>query len=90
MPQAKTSTISDTGIIRSAAFRAGVDDARSGVPARFDDFPNDWLYEWGRQFAFIAPLSQPLMDGRRVHRGALHYLRRGFARGELINVFETR
>ncbi len=88
MPQANTSTVSDSAIIRSAAFRAGVDDARSGVPARFDDFPNDWLYEWGRQFAFIAPMSQPLMDGCRVHRGALYYLRRAFARGELINTIE--
>ena len=86
MPQADTYNISDNAIIRSSAFKAGVHDARNGEPARFDEFPNDWLYEWGRQFAFIAPMSQPLMEGRRVHRGALHHLRQAFARGELINM----
>ena len=88
MPQANTSKISDSAIIRSAAFRAGVYDARSGAPARFDDYPNDWLYEWGRQFAFIAPMSQQLMEGHHVHRRALHYLRQAFASSELINTLE--
>jgi len=88
MPQTDLRGVSAAAIIRSAAFKAGVDDARSGAPARFDDFPGDWLYEWGRQWAFITPMSQSLMEGRRAHRGAIHYLRRAFARGDLIDTLE--
>jgi hypothetical protein len=39
MPQANTSTVSGSAIIRSAAFRAGVNDARSGVPRASTIFP---------------------------------------------------
>jgi hypothetical protein len=88
MPQTDLGGVSTAAIIRSAAFKAGVDDARCGAPARFDDYPGDWLYEWGRQWAFVAPMSQPLMEGRRAHRGANYYLRRAFARGDIIDTLE--
>jgi hypothetical protein len=41
--------------MRQPSFQAGVDDYRAGCRARFDQFPDDVAYEWGRQFAAIAP-----------------------------------
>lgn len=77
MTQTDTQTITLRTILRSADFRAGVADARAGRPARFDEF-SGWLYEWGRQFAFTAPMRMPL-----TNREALDYLARAFARGDL-------
>lgn len=78
MTQTDTRSITLTAILRSVAFRAGVADARSGVPARFDEF-DDWIYEWGRQWAYIAPMSLPPTDRR-----AFRYLRLAFDRGDLV------
>jgi hypothetical protein len=78
--------LSDPAIIRSAAFRAGVEDVRAGRPARFDDFTvNVFLYEWGRQFGFLVPMSFPLIRNGRPTHEARQLLRRAFARGELID-----
>lgn len=87
MPQIDNLEIlSDSAIIRSAAFRAGVKDVRAGRPARFDDITaNVFLYEWGRQFGFLVPMSFPLMRNGRPTNEARQLVRRAFARGELIN-----
>jgi hypothetical protein len=83
--------VSDSAVIRSAEFRAGVEDVRAGRPARFDDFTvNAFLYEWGRQFGFLVPVSFPLMrNGRPTHEARQRFLR-AFARGELIDTLERK
>ena len=92
MPQIDDLEMSlDSAIIRSAEFRAGVEDVRAGRPARFDDFTvGAFLYEWGRQFGFLIPMSFPLMRNGRPTREARQILRRAFARGVLINVPERK
>jgi hypothetical protein len=77
--QADTRFVSLTTILRSRDFRAGVADARSGKPARFDEFADNWFYEWGRQWAFIAPMSLAPTDRR-----AVRYLINAFDRGDLV------
>jgi hypothetical protein len=79
MTQVCTRSVSLTTILRSRDFRAGVADARSGKPARFDEF-NGWLYEWGRQWAFTAPMSLAPTD-----RCAVRYLINAFDRGDLVD-----
>ena len=91
MPQTDLKPITDTAIIRSAEFRAGVEDVRAGRPARFNDFiTHPFLYEWGRQFGFLIPVSLPLIRNGRPTREARRLLCRAFARGELINVPDRR
>jgi hypothetical protein len=65
--QAKTEEVSVTCIMRSPAFRAGVDDVRKGRYPRFDDFGMDWSYERGRQWATVAPMSMPLWIKGRLN-----------------------
>jgi hypothetical protein len=77
MTQTSTRLITLTAIVRSLDFRAGVADARSGAPARFDEFP-DWIYEWGRQWAFVVPMTLEPTDRR-----AVRYLSLAFDRGDL-------
>jgi hypothetical protein len=48
--------------MKRPGFRAGVEDYRAGR-VRFDEFPYDWAYEWGRQFAAIAPLNMEIWRG---------------------------
>jgi hypothetical protein len=91
MPQIDCRPVTDTAIIRSAAFRAGVDDVRAGRVARFDDFLFDaFLYEWGRQFGFLVPTSLPLVRNGRPTHEARQLLCAAFARGELINKPERK
>lgn len=72
--QASTRPISTAAIMRHAEFRKGFEDARAGRAPRFDDFADDWFYERGRQFAFIAPLSMSLVIGNKLNRRALFLL----------------
>jgi hypothetical protein len=53
----------------STAFERGLDDVRKGVA--FDWRIDDWNYERGRQFGFIAPLDMPLWIGRKLNPKAL-------------------
>jgi hypothetical protein len=46
--QVETGLVSNEAIMWSDAFKAGVEDVRSGRPARFDEFADDWSYERGR------------------------------------------
>jgi hypothetical protein len=68
--QIETEEVSAAWFLRSADFQVGVDDVRTGRPARFDAYNYDqddealtnrlWAYEKGRQFATVAPASMPL------------------------------
>jgi hypothetical protein len=77
-PKGKQVTMSQTNevpitliaILRDPEFRAGVEDARAGRPARFDAF-HDYGYEHGRQFAFVAPMTLTLCTKGRVNPQAL-------------------
>jgi hypothetical protein len=91
MPQVDVGPISDTAIIRSAAFQAGVEDVRAVRPPRFDQFTNaSFLYEWGRQFGVLVPAPFPLTRNDRPTREGRQMLRRAFARRELVNVLDRR
>jgi hypothetical protein len=53
-------------IMASVAFRHGVADVRCGRPPRFDtETEGGWLYDWGRQFAVLAPLDMPIVMKRK-------------------------
>jgi hypothetical protein len=75
MTQTTTKSISITAILRSGAFRAGVSDARAGQPARFDEYGGDWVYEWGRQAAFLVSRKRPITRDVLV---------RAFEHGDLV------
>ncbi len=66
VPTRRTTT---TAIMASPEFECGLDDARKGVP--FDWRIDEWNYERGRLFAYIAPVSMPLRIGRRLNEGAI-------------------
>jgi hypothetical protein len=84
-PQADSVQVTVGKILGSAAFAAGVRDVREGRPARFDAaFRDDWDYERGRQFAFIAPMTMPLRLGRRLNPAALEILSEALFRHEIL------
>ena len=82
--QAETTSVSPRQIMSASAFRDGVADVRAGMPTRFDDFDDDWAYERGRQFAFIAPMSMPLRIGRRLNTEAVWLFTRALVSGEIL------
>lgn len=83
--QVPTFTTTIARIMRSAAFRRGVDDARRKRRPNFDlPADQDWNYERGRLFATFAPSAMPIMKGRRVHKAAEILFRKAFARKEII------
>jgi hypothetical protein len=60
--QVATTVTTVEKIMRSAAFKRGVQDKREGRPPSDAD---DWDYERGRQWAAIAPADMPVtIDGR--------------------------
>jgi hypothetical protein len=71
--QAPCKPVTDQSIMRSGAFRRGVEEYRAG--RRFDDTYNDWNYERGRQWAAIAPRDLPVFIGRRINPAALRLMR---------------
>lgn len=65
--QADPDLVASEIIVGSHAFRRGVSEVRTGRQPRFDDevLVQDgmqWAYEWGRQFALIAPPDLPLIS----------------------------
>ena len=83
--QADTIGVTPRQIMGSAAFAAGVADVRTGTPTRFDSFgDDDWDYERGRQWAFIAPMSMPLRLGRKLNPEALRLFSRALFRREIL------
>jgi hypothetical protein len=65
--QVKTKPISIESVMRTAAFRRGVRDVRSGRE-NFDRenevHPGDWHYERGRAFAILAPPDLEVVSPR--------------------------
>jgi hypothetical protein len=83
--QVKTRCVTAAAIMRSADFRCGFEDVRSGRPARFDDHHVDgWSYERGRQFAYIAPASMPLKINGKLNPKALTLFAAAHGRGYIL------
>jgi hypothetical protein len=78
--QIEATPISDEKIMRSAAFRHGVADYRNGRAPRSDYEETDdrLLYEYGRQFAAIAPrtLQIVLPETRQLNPEAVEFFKR--------------
>ena len=80
--QAHTVNVSIRSIVASAEFARGVNEVRNGLPFNPDN--DDWNYERGRCFGFIAPLDMPLRIGTRLNRKALRLATAAFSRKLLI------
>jgi hypothetical protein len=64
-------------VMQSGSFIRGFEDARRGVPFDWRVGASDsdhkdaaWNYERGRQFAFVAPISMPLLIRGRLNKTA--------------------
>jgi hypothetical protein len=69
--QVKTKTTTIKGIMRSAPFVRGFNEARTGAALDYDaytDTNQQWAYERGRQFGFL--FDGPLKIGQSVNLGA--------------------
>ena len=62
--QVATTVTTIEKIMRSAAFKRGVQDKRKGRPPSDTD---DWNYARGRQWAAIAPPDMPVTIGGRLN-----------------------
>ena len=80
--QVPTVTVTIAAIMRSAEFKRGLDDARKGIP--FDWRIDEWNYERGRLFAYVAPVSMPLWIGRKLNERAIALYRAASERGLII------
>jgi hypothetical protein len=78
-PQASTKPISAVAILRHPDFQEGFEDARAGRAPRYDDYC-DWLYEWGRQFAYLCPMKMSLFVGNQLNQKALTLFNAAFER----------
>lgn len=89
-PQAETFQAPLEEIVWNTAFRRGFAEARSGRLPRYDDevmFQDGlaWVYEWGRQFAFLAPtdLALVLPDEGALNPKAVELFREKIMQGEI-------
>jgi hypothetical protein len=80
--QANTRPVSIRRIVASEEFARGLDEVRAGLPFNPDN--DDWNYERGRCFGFIAPLDMPLRIGTRLNSKALKLAQAAFSRKLLI------
>jgi hypothetical protein len=80
--QAHTRIVSIHLIVASREFARGLDEVRNNFPFNADN--DDWNYERGRCFGFIAPLDRPLRIGTRLNPKALKLAEAAFARKLLI------
>jgi hypothetical protein len=80
--QADTHDVSIYEIVSSSDFARGLDEVRAGLP--FDADNDDWDYERGRCFGFIAPLDMPLWIDGRLNPKALRLAEAAFSRNLLI------
>jgi hypothetical protein len=80
--QARTRPVSIRRIVASREFERGLDEVRDGVPFNPDN--DDWNYERGRCFGFIAPLEMPLRIGSDLNPKALKLAEAAFSRKLLI------
>jgi hypothetical protein len=69
-------------IVSSEEFARGLEEVRNGIPFNADN--DDWDYERGRCFGFIAPLDMPLRIGRVLNPKALKLAAVAFSRKLLI------
>jgi len=69
-------------IVSSAEFARGLDEVRKGLPFNSDE--DNWDYERGRAFGFIAPLDMPLRIKGRLNWKALELADKAFNRSFLI------
>ena len=80
--QAHTVSVSIRQIVASREFARGLNEVRNGLP--FNPDSDDWNYERGRCFGFIAPLAMPLRIGTRLNPKALKLAAAAFTRKYLI------
>ena len=80
--QARTRGVSLRTIVSSREFARGFDEVRKGLP--FNPDIDEWDYERGRCFGFIAPLDMPLRIGRALNPKALRLAEAAFSRKLLI------
>jgi hypothetical protein len=76
--QASTRRVTTRSIVASHEFACGFDEVRRGLPFNPDN--DDWNYERGRCFGFIAPLDMPLRIGTRLNPKALNLAEAAFTR----------
>lgn len=80
--QANTRGVSIRSIVASREFARGLDEVRSNIPFNADN--DDWDYERGRCFGFIAPLDMPLRIGRALNPEAVKLAKIAFSRKLLL------
>jgi hypothetical protein len=81
-PQAFTRRVPARKIVASWEFARGLEEVRNGLPFNPDN--DEWNYERGRCFGFIAPLDMPLRIGRALNPKALKLAAAAFKRRFLI------
>jgi hypothetical protein len=80
--QASTRRVTTRDIVASKEFALGLQEVRKGLPFNPDN--DDWDYERGRCFGFIAPLDMHLRIGGRLNNKALRLAEAAFNRKLLI------
>jgi hypothetical protein len=80
--QAHKRIVSIRSIVASREFARGLNEVRNGLP--FNPNNDDWDYERGRCFGFIAPLDMPLRIGTGLNPKALKLAEAAFSRKLLI------
>jgi hypothetical protein len=78
--QARTHRVSIHTIVASKEFARGFDEARKGLPFNPDN--DEWDYERGRHFAFIAPINMPLRIGSKLNPKALKLAEAAYEKGK--------
>jgi len=80
--QSRTRRVSIRSIVVSKEFARGLAEVRKGLPFNADN--DNWDYERGRCFGFIAPLDMPLRIGSALNPKVLKLAEAAFARKLLI------
>jgi hypothetical protein len=80
--QARSYAASIRSIVASKEFARGVEEVRGGLPFNPDN--DNWNYERGRCFGFIAPLDMPLRIGGKLNPKAVKLADAAFDRKLLI------
>jgi hypothetical protein len=76
--QVPTRSVSTRSIVASKEFARGFEEVRNGLPFNPDN--DEWDYERGRCFGFIAPLDMPLRIDGKLNPKALKLAEAAFAR----------
>jgi hypothetical protein len=80
--QAETRLVSIRSIVASRDFARGLAEVRKGLPFNPDN--DEWDYERGRAFGFIAPLNMPLRIRGKLNPKAVMLAAAAFSRKLLI------